>query len=448
MNGGIRREVMKLSSNTMRSQVAEYRDRTAVMRTIALGDIFVERREAGRPGLPVMSVTMDRGLVERESLDRRVETALRPEQHQLAKQGDIVYNMMRMWQGVSGLARYNCILSPAYVVLRPLGGIDSAFASYLFKHPATITLFQRFSQGLTDDRLRLYFEQFRRIRLAIPASVPEQRRIAEILDTLDAAIRRTEQVIAKLRQMKQGLLHDLLTRGLDDNGELRDPDRHPEQFQDSPLGWLPNSWDIRPLSDLAEVASGITLGRKLSNGGTIEFPYLRVANVQDGYIDTTEIKTIRILPGELSRYALKKGDVLMTEGGDFDKLGRGAIWDGRITTCLHQNHIFRVRCISPVLNPRYLAYLSSSNHGKSYFLSSSKQTTNLASINSTQLKAFPVLLPPVHEQNAIEGAITTYDRMEEKEKQALKKLVQLKQGLMNDLLTGRVRVPVPEEATP
>jgi type I restriction enzyme S subunit len=87
--------------------------------------------------------------------------------------------------------------------------------------------------------------------------LPEQRRVAEILDTLDEAIRKTEQVIAKLQQMKQGLLHDLLTRGIDDNGELRDPDRHPEQFKDSPLGRIPERWEVLPLGQVAEMLVGL-----------------------------------------------------------------------------------------------------------------------------------------------------------------------------------------------
>ena len=106
-------------------------------------------------------------------------------------------------------------------------------------------------QGLPGDHSR-------RSRDGVLPPLPEQRRIAEILDTLDEAIRKTEQVIAKLQQMKQGLLHDILTRGIDDNGELRDPDRHPEQFKDSPLGRIPRGWEVRPLKDLS--VGGISNG--------------------------------------------------------------------------------------------------------------------------------------------------------------------------------------------
>jgi len=115
--------------------------------------------------------------------------------------------------------------------------------------------------------------------------------------------------------------------------------------------------------------------------------------VQDGYLNLTEMKTVRVLKDEAHRFLLQPGDVLMTEGGDFDKLGRGTVWTGQISPCLHQNHIFRVRTNSHYLYPEYLALVSRSSYGKHFFLLSSKQSTNLASINSTQLKAFPIPCP-------------------------------------------------------
>jgi type I restriction enzyme, S subunit len=117
----------------------------------------------------------------------------------------------------------------------------------------------------------------------------------------------------------------------------------------------------------------------------IELPYLRVANVQDGYLDLSEIKSVAVLKSEVDRFSLQTGDMLMTEGGDFDKLGRGTVWRGQISPCLHQNHIFRVRPTRGAILPDFLASVTASSHGKWYFLVSSKQTTNLATINSTQL---------------------------------------------------------------
>ena len=98
-----------------------------------------------------------------------------------------------------------------------------------------------------------------------------------------------------------------------------------------------------------------------------------------------------------------------TEGGDYDKLGRGFIWHGEIPNCLHQNHVFVVRPHAKLLS-YFLAALTSSDYGRAYFQACSKQSTNLASINSSQLKAFPVPLPPIHEQQAITSKLSIWDR--------------------------------------
>ena len=117
---------------------------------------------------------------------------------------------------------------------------------------------------------------------------------------------------------------------------------------------------------------------------------MRVANVQDGYLDLGKIKEVEILESEMGKWQLKKGDILLTEGGDWDKLGRGVVWNNEIFNCIHQNHIFRLRVNLDKFNPEYLCALIGSSYGKEYFQSASKQTTNLASINQRQLKAFLV----------------------------------------------------------
>jgi type I restriction enzyme S subunit len=269
----------------------------------------------------------------------------------------------------------------------------------------------------------------------------EREPLGFVLDTLDTTIRQTEAIIEKLKQVKQGLLHDLLTRGIGANGELRPPhSQAPHLYKDSALGWIPKEWEVRCLSECAEISSGVTLGRELAGHGVVELPYLRVANVQDGYVDLREVKSVRVLRSEIDRYALSDGDVLMNEGGDFDKLGRGTVWRAQIQPCLHQNHVFRVRCNRDMLLPDFLAAYSASQRGKTFFLLSSKQSTNLASINSTQLKGFPIARPGGGEQRQIVERIHTVDCRVCSESRALQKLEAIKSGLMDDLLTGRVRV--------
>ena len=127
---------------------------------VRLGDAFLSRREKGYSGLPTLSVTLDNGLIDRSCLERKTDTNLAENQHLLIRKGDIAYNMMRMWQGASGLAEKDALVSPAYVVITPREGIDSKYASYLFKTQRMIYLFWAYSYGLTKDRLRLYFNDF------------------------------------------------------------------------------------------------------------------------------------------------------------------------------------------------------------------------------------------------------------------------------------------------
>jgi type I restriction enzyme S subunit len=200
-------------------------------------------------------------------------------------------------------------------------------------------------------------------------------------------------------------------------------------------GPIPKDWPIHPLGDLAEVGSGVTLGRDLDGTTTVELPYLRVENVQAGFLDLTEIKTVKVRPDEVSRFLLQPGDVLMTEGGDFDKLGRGCIWPGDISPCLHQNHIFRVRAERTKLAPEFLSALIGSEYGRRYFLRIAKQTTNLATINKTQLRAFPVPCPPLDEQRAIARILDVADAAIERTRAIIAKARWLKEGLVQDLFS-------------
>ena len=159
-------------------------------------------------------------------------------------------------------------------------------------------------------------------------------------------------------------------------------------------------WPTKPLDEIAEIRSGVTLGRRLT-GRTISLPYLRVANVQDGHLNLAEIKEVEVLESEAEKWKLQRGDLLLTEGGDWDKLGRGAIWREEIPGCIHQNHIFSVRARSEDFVSEFVSKLISSPVGKAYFQEASKQTTNLASINQRQLKAFRVFQPPLPEQRRI-----------------------------------------------
>lgn len=163
----------------------------------------------------------------------------------------------------------------------------------------------------------------------------------------------------------------------------------------------PEHWAIAPFDNVAVVIGGVTKGRDLRGRDVMTCPYLAVANVQRGFFKLTDLKTIQIGKQELNKYLVQEGDLLITEGGDWDKVGRTAIWRGGVDNCLHQNHVFKARVPSLSLLNEWVELVFNSGIGRDYFAGASKQTTNLASINMTQLRSFPMPIPPLDEQRAI-----------------------------------------------
>jgi type I restriction enzyme, S subunit len=212
------------------------------------------------------------------------------------------------------------------------------------------------------------------------------------------------------------------------------------------LGEVPEHWELERLKFVAEIRGGIAKGRNLSGKTTIKLPYLRVANVQDGYLRLDEISSIEIEPHEEVKYSLKPGDILMTEGGDNDKLGRGSVWQGEISKCLHQNHVFAVRPFDAT-NSHWINWVKQTDYLKYFFLSRSKQTTNLASISSANLKETPIILPPLHERLIIAHYLDTktaqIDRKIDLLTQKAAQYGNLKQSLINETVTRGLDKSVP-----
>lgn len=172
------------------------------------GLLFSNRIEQGQDGLPIYSVTMNDGMAKRDSLDRKIDNISESSGNKKAHKRDIIYNMMRMWQGASGVALEDCMVSPAYVVLAPIDSICTEFFGYLFKTDQFLHILTAHSQGLTKDRLRLYFKDFAQISLPSPP-VEEQRKIADCLSSLDEAIMVQMLKLGILKAHKKGLMQQL-----------------------------------------------------------------------------------------------------------------------------------------------------------------------------------------------------------------------------------------------
>ena len=313
------------------------------------------------------------------------------------------------------------------------GRIDSEFLHRLLSSKPVQDEISQAVQGSTGLS-NIDLNALKNLRVLVP-SLPEQRKIAAILSSVDDTIEKTQAVIDQVQVVKRGLMQELLTRGL--------PGRH-TRFKQTEIGPIPQEWQLKRLSDVASVQTG--LAKNKANAGPLSVSYLRVANVQDGFVDLAEVKTVDVHATALSRYALRPGDVLFTEGGDADKLGRGAVWNGEIVPCLHQNHVFVARSLGEI-RPMFLSLYRESSRGKSYFLDCSKQTTNLASMNSTQLKNLPLPIPRLDEQDGIVERLGALDVRLSQEENCIKELGRLKAALMSTLLTGELRATQDTKST-
>lgn len=277
------------------------------------------------------------------------------------------------------------------------------------------------------------------VNVALPL-LHEQKRITAYLDVTCAAIDRALETKQKqldtLDALRKSIITPSVLMGVDHSRSMR-------ETGNAWLSKIPAGWKLVALKRVSETQSGITLG-KTYEPPLIELPYLRAANVQDGYLDLEKITTIEIPEGLASRYELQPGDVLMTEGGDLDKLGRGFPWEGQIPGCLHQNHVFAIRTNPRLLLPKFLTYVTASQYGRDYFEATGKRTTNLASTNSTKVGLFPIPLPPVQEQ---QGIIDYIDEKLEQARQVeaaitsqIATLTAYRKSLIHECVTGKRRI--------
>ncbi len=220
--------------------------------------------------------------------------------------------------------------------------------------------------------------------------------------------------------------------------------KYPEPVQPDTNGLpdLPQGWVWASLDMLGEIASGVAKGTKRDAGTVVrEVPYLRVANVQRGYLDLSEVKTILATERDIEELTLVDGDVLFNEGGDRDKLGRGWVWREEVEGCIHQNHVFRMRPYLPQLQPELISHHGNS-FGKLWFQNAGKQTTNLASINMTMLRAFPVPVAPTEEQvevlEQISAQLDSLDRQEAAVDLALKQSTAQRQNILRAAFSGQL----------
>ena len=354
---------------------------------VRLGDYIKEYSERNRDleDIPVYSVTNTQGFCT-DYFGKEVASKDKST-YKIVPYGCFAYNPSRInvgsvdWQHV----QERVIVSPLYVVFSVSEQILPQYLYYYLKSDISLTFIKAVATGSVRDNLR--FSALSEFPIEL-RSINEQRIIVERLDKI-------KQVIIK-RQQELSALDDLIKA------------RFVEMFGDMLIN--PMRWPEIRLDEVSDIVSGITKGRKPKADELFEVPYMAVSNVKDGYIDWTTVKTILATRAEIEQYRLLPLDVLMTEGGDPDKLGRGAIIHEPPANCIHQNHIFRVRLNQKRLLPVFFAQYLQQQRAKRYFLGCAKQTTGIASINMKQLSALPVLLPSLDTQIQFAAFVTQIDK--------------------------------------
>ena len=305
----------------------------------------------------------------------------------VARNGDILLSV-RAPVGPTNVASAECCIGRGLAAIRANPEkLVSGYLRYFLRHSEP--RLAGMGQGSTFSSIGR--KEIAGLRIPLP-KLEDQRRIVDLLSRAENIVRMRREAEKKAKEIIPALFMEVFgnLEMNSNDGDAAGPREHGEGRREA------NS-AVR-LGDVAEVVSGVAKGRKLVGKVTREVPYLRVANVQAGGLDLSEMKYIPATAHEIAELAVRAGDVLLTEGGDFDKVGRGALLEANIGECIHQNHVFRVRTHADRVMPEYFAAYLQTSAARQYFLKAAKKTSNLASINMTQLRNLPLPLPRLETQ--------------------------------------------------
>jgi len=374
--------------------------------------------------------SVNSGVIDWDSVTTEVFASAPSRARRVARPGDVLLSTVRPglqshafadWRESDG---YVC--STGFAVLRAKQDFEPRFLHHLVFSETIATQLRRLETG--SNYPAVPERDVRLLRIPVPPLV-EQRRIAAILDTVDETLTHTDQVIAKLRQIKAGLLHDLLTCGLDEQGQLRDPVAHPEQFRESPLGRVPRKWTILRLGHLCDLLNGLAF--KPEDWTEFGLPIIRIQNL-NGSLDFNCFD--KPVP---EAYLVSSGTLLFSWSGNRGTSFGPYIWDGPLGV-LNQ-HIFKV---TPRAGIRTLWFYYALDDVRQRAERAAHGGSGLVHVRRGDLMRYLIAVPSGTEQDALEAVLATHDARIRAEEAYRDKLRLVKAGLMDDLLTGRVRVAV------
>lgn len=413
------------------------------------GRLFGSRRETGFPDLPVLEVSIRSGVRVRDFDNgaRKQEMGDRTK-YQRAVQGDIAYNMMRMWQGAVGIAPVDGLVSPAYVVARPFAETDAAFYAYLFRTSAYMREVDTHSRGIVPDRNRLYWESFKQLPSVYPP-LEEQRLIVRFLDWHGAQtsrlIRAKKKIIALLNEQKQAIIHRAVTRGLDANVRLK-PSGIPW------LGDVPARWEVKRLRNVAELRVSNIDKKSFDN----EQP-VRLCNYVDVYKNDLiesdlEFMKATASQAEIDRFRIRIGDVIITKDSeDWKDIGIPALVATEADDLVCAYHLALLRPINSQVDSAFLYWYLLGPDVRWQFAVAANGVTRYG-LSHGCIKEIVIAFPGLPEQRTIVAhldAATASIRLAEQDMQREIALIQeFRTRLIADVVTGKFDVRALAAALP
>jgi type I restriction enzyme S subunit len=412
------------------------------------GRLFSQRNETGFGELPILEVSLKTGVRVRdmENLKRKQVMSDR-EKYKRAAQGDIAYNMMRMWQGAVGVAPVDGLVSPAYVVVRPFSEVDCRYFSYLFRTASYMNEVDAYSRGIVKDRNRLYWQDFKRMPSPVPP-VEEQRHITRFLDAAGSKaqrfIRNKRRLIELLKEQKQNVINQAVTRGLDPKVKLK-----PSGMEW--IGDIPEHWDATKLKRVVSFNPSKSETRA-NPADEDKVVFLPMENISvNGDIDCTEKRTLSEVWNGFTYF--RRGDVVVAKITPCFENGKGAYLKGLESDFGFGTTELIVLRPSKAIDGAFLRFLTST---KQFLLLGEQYMTGAAGqqrIPSDFVKNYPIGLPPIDEQleilEHIQEKSAEIDQAISRAQREIALMREYRIRLISDVVTGQVDVrgiEVPEVA--
>ena len=388
-------------------------------------DAFSSRKERGAAGLPLYSVTIDRGMVRRDSLDREIANDAADESNLRARKDDLVYNMMRMWQGAVGRAREDCMVSPAYVVLAPKKCTSSSFFEQWFSRSRSIYLLWAYSHGLTSDRLRLYFRDFELIPMLLPGP-DEQEKLADFFSEIDARLGLLAQKIDALSSYKRAMMQRIFAQQL--RFSRADGTPFPD-WQEKRLGslfdWIgTNSLSREMLTDQPQAVQNIHYG---------DIHGRFSARFKQGEAGAPFIRP-EAMPKISDEAFCRAGDVVIADASeDYADIGKAIeIIEARPKSIVAGLHTFIARPVNDQLALGFSGYIFQTHQLRRKIMRIA-QGISVLGVSKTQLSKLTIGLPHPDEQRKIADFLSSIDEKIDAAKRQAAAMANFKTSLIQQM---------------